>query len=393
MRTRLSLLLLLLAACPADLSRYSLEHDGSTPTPRPDGGPLPDAGPLPDGATRDAGNPTDDCSPAPTCTDGCPMPWLLASVEDLQDGDACGGRILRWSLGDREECLCPSLTGGGVLDLPFAVGFLPPSTVVAVDQDGSVYGIDGNTDREVWNDVSSSSDRLVTDVFPIADPSGAPHVAVAYNRRGISSINEVVVYDATGNERTTWLGSTLAGGSGLASITVSSYDPRRYRAVKPNGGFAAAEIDPWTNTVLGMPYHTLARDGFYLLTISALYWDGNHRTVWTGRRTDLSPERSQVYTMRSTTPTEDNRVPLGDSCTKNEELLAYDATCNFVHAVPDPLDDFHSFAICETAPGERRVVRLYHFDGQCRDLAQDTRLFPRARFSKLAIALPRYQPE
>ena len=86
------------------------------------------------------------------------------------------------------------------------------------------------------------------------------------------------------------------------------------------------------------------------------------------------------------------RVPLGDECTEGPDGLAYDATCEFVHAVPDPLDDFHTFAICEIAPGERRVVRLYHFGGQCRDLAQDTRVFPRARFSKLAIALPRYWP-
>lgn len=73
--------------------------------------------------------------------------------------------------------------------------------------------------------------------------------------------------------------------------------------------------------------------------------------------------------------------------------LAYDATCTFIHAVPSPLHDTDSFAICETSPGERRVVRLQHINGECADLAQDTRLFPRARFSKLAIALPRYQPE
>lgn len=395
MRARTTLLLALCLACPADLSRFAIEGETDASVPRADAAGLdanlPDAN-LPDGARVDAGS-GDGCDPAPTCPSGCPLPWLLASVEDLQPGDACGGRVVRWSLGDETECLCPSL-GAGVLALPFAVGFVPPRSVVAVDQDGTVTAIDGDTDRVQWMAPSTGTDRLVADVFPLADPAGVVHAAVATTRRGIESVDELVVYDAAGDVRMRWGpgGTALPGGSGLASITVSSHADRRVRALKPNGGFAAAEIDPWTGTLISTPYHTLSREGFFLGTISALYANGTHRTVWTGRRTDLSPQISEVYTLRSTTPTEDNRVPLGDECTEGPDGLAYDAVCDFVHAVPDPLDDFHTFAICEIAPGERRVVRLYHFGGRCRDLAQDTRLFPRARFSKLAIALPRYWP-
>lgn len=387
MHARTTLLLLFCFACPADLSRFAIEGED----PDADSGPRPDGGPLPDGAPRPDGGSGDDCDPAPTCAAGCPLPWLLASVEDLDPSDACGGRVLRWSLGDREECVCSSL-GAGVLELPFAVGFVPPNSVVAVDQDGTVSAIDGDTDRLQWTVPSATTDRLVADVFPLADPSGVIHTAVAFNARGTQNVNELVAYDATGSERMRWApgATTLPGGSGMSSITLSSHADRRMRALKPNGGFAAAEIDPWTGNVISTPYHTLSREGFFLGTISALYWGGTHRTVWTGRRTDLSPQVSEIYTLRSTVPRDDNRVPLGDECNEDELGLAYDAVCDFVHAVPDPLDDFHTFAICEIAPGERRVVRLYHFDGQCSDLAQDSRLFPRARFSKLAIALPSY---
>jgi hypothetical protein len=388
---RATALLVFCFACPADLSRYAIEgEDGDGSVTRVDAGPRPDGATV-DGAIRDGGSTDDGCGPTPTCADGCPMPWLLASVEDLQPGDACSGRVLRWSLSTREDtCVCPSLTGDGALELPFAVGFVPPATVVAVEQDGSIHAIDPATDRERWVIPSTGSEGLPADVFPLADPSGAVFAAVASLSRGSSSINQVVVYDDAGAERRRWQAGTVPGGAGLSSITVSSFESDRYRGLKPNGGFAAAEIDPWTGTVSSSPYHTLSREGFFLRTISAFFHDGTHRTVWTGTRTDLAEIRSEVYTARSTIPREDNRVPLGDRCVENEEALDYDATCTFVHAVPHPLHDTDSFAICEVAAGQRRIVRLRHIDLTCIDLVEDTELFPRARFSKLAIALPSY---
>lgn len=359
--------------------------DGDIADSGADADPRVDAPPGTDGGPRDGGPTTDICSPAPTCPSGCPLPWLLASVEALPP-NPCPGRILRWSLESREEsCVCPALRAEDRLEVPFAVAFVPPDLVVAVEQDGTVFGIDANTDRVRWREPGPGLPR---DVFALRDPAGVSHVGVATLRTGGTDIVEVNALDASdGRVTAMWrTNDSFPGGLGITSVTMNPYDPRQVRALKASS-FAAADINPWVGAIATSPPQTAARSGYDLRTISALHWGSSYRVVWTGRNDSGA---SRVFTQRSTTVVDDQRVPLGDRCRQNADLLDYGAVCDFIHAVPSPLHDMDSFALCDLGSSQRRIVRLRHIDDTCFDLIDDAGVFSRARFSKLAIALPDY---
>ncbi|MBX3250430.1 MAG: hypothetical protein KF901_24860 [Myxococcales bacterium] len=348
--------------------------------PRVDAPPGTDGG-DPDGG-RDGG--ADTCSPTPTCVDGCPLPWLLASVEALPPND-CPGQILRWSLESNDQsCVCAALRAEDTLEVPFAVGFVPPNLVVAVEQSGAAVAIDADTDTVRWREPGAGLPR---DVFALRTPGGEPRVGVATLRTGGTDIIEVRALDTVDGRTTdTWrTNGTFPGGLGITSITMNPYDPRQVRALKATS-FAAANIDPWTGSIATSPPQTAARSGYDLRTISALHWGSTYRVVWTGRN---DSGNSRVFNQRSINVVDDQRVPLGDQCLRNADQLDYGATCEFVHAVPSPHHDMESFALCELSP-VRRVVRLRHINDTCHDLLDDAAVFGRARISKLALALPDY---
>ena len=300
--------------------------------------------------------------------------------------------MLRWSLGSREEaCLCGALDAAGDLPtLPRTLGFVPPETVVVAAQDG-VVAIDARDDSVAWD--SPGVGMMPRDVFPMEDLDGGPLAAIAWSNSGFDDIRVVHAHGRdSGRLEHEWQtnGGELPVGLGVVSMSASPFDPQHVRTLKINGGWAAADADPYTRTLFDDPYHTVSRDGFFLQTISAFHWDGTYRVVWTGERTDVSPRRSEVYTYRSTTVRVDNRVPLGDTCDEGSDALPYDATCEFVHAVPHPLHDTDLFAICSWASGERRVLRMEHISQTCHDLIEQRDVFDSARIPRLAIALDDY---
>ncbi len=352
--------LVVASGCIPDLSGWTIGRTG------PDGAIVP-----PEGA----------CAPPVTCGD-CPLPWLLASVEDL--GDGCGGQVWRWSLAGPDEgfCACTPLTASGAMPrLPFSVGFVPPQTVVIAAQSQSVLAIDGTTDTVLW---SEPYPGRPVDIFAIEDLSGRPMVGVAGSDRG-GDIRSVAFYDAAvgGAPIERSLNGDLPVGLGIAGITQSPLDRRWFRSLKSNG-WAASDVNPWTSERFGMPNHTEGRDGFFLHTIHASYDGAMHRTLWTGERSDLPDRPSGVFQLARAEDTGGNRVPTRDSCQTYPDGLAYDVTCDYLHAVADPLSFSSSFAICEHGT-QRRIVRLQSA-GDCYTIVEQSEVYPNARISRLAIA-------
>lgn len=377
------LALLSLAGCPPSLDRFQVgDGDGGVP-----GDSAPGDSSVPTDAAPDGG-PVPGCGLPATCTAGCPLPWLLASVEDLPGNDDCGGQVVRMSIADRETfCVCTTLRAGGTMpQLPFSVGFVPPSTVVVASEDDRTVAIDGMTDRVLWDE---SFGGQPVDIFPIETPSGELQAVVASRRRG-GDIRSLYFYDAaTGGVADVRSSTELGIGLSSPSMTLSPRDRHFLRALKVNGGYAAADVDPWGMFVFNSPPHTAERSGFFLGSISSFYWNGAYRVAWTGRRTDLSPVVSQVYNYRSTTAVDDNRVPLGSVCREGVDRLDFGVECDFIHAVPHPFHDTDIFALCDYTGG-RMIVRIQTIDSVCEIMAEQRDVFDSARFSRLGLALDDY---
>lgn len=329
--------------------------------------------------------PPGSCAPTPTCTGGCPLPWLLASIEDL--GDECGGQVWRWSLpgADGDFCACGALDADGAMPrLPFAVGFVPPSTVIVAAERDRVLAIDASTDTLIWDE---PYEPQPVDIFAIYDLSGRPMVGVAGKTRGGGQIRNVDFYDAavggTPIRRTT--NGDLPLGLSVAGITQSPFDRTWMRTLWNDGRFAAVDVDPWNDLRFDTPPHTLGRDGYYLDSVHSS-WDGTfYRTVWTGVRSDLPDRPSGIYRIARADDAGDNRLPLSDGCDELPDGSDWDVDCDWIHAVADPALNTSSIGLCEHAPGERRIVRVRSV-GPCRVFVEQSTIYSDARISGLALA-------
>ena len=333
--------------------------------------------------------PPGSCAPPVTCGE-CALPWLLASVEDL--GDECGGQVWRWSLTGRdgEFCACSPLDAEGTIPrLPFAVGFVPPETVVVAAENDRVMAINGNTDTRIWE---HSYGLQPVDIFAIEDMTGRLMVGVA-GRNRTGDINAIEFYDAAigGDPIVRRPNGDLPIGLGITSVSMSPFDRRWFRALKSNGGYAAADVDPWTNVAYTDPPHTLSRDGFFLHSLHASFDGTFHRTVWTGERSDLDERPSGIYRFARSADMGDNRVPLRERCQEFPDGLDYDVTCEYLHAVADPQLNTSSIAVCQHGPGERRIVRV-HSHGGCYTIVEQSAVYADARISRLGLAQTTFWP-
>ncbi len=390
--------LLLLAACLPDTEGFGDELPADGAVTSEDLGAERDAarvdaalvdGAVTDGGARDAGpEPVDPCLPEPTCASGCEMPWLLAAVEDLPGAPNCGGRIARWSLAtDDEPCLCTGYDAAGQLSTnPLAVGFVPPSTIVAVGNGGDVVAIDAATDRPLW---TVPFEGLPSDVFALEDLEGNPTVGIGV-LSGTDMVNTVWLIDARAEADHTPIvrrvGDDLGLGLSVVSITQSSTDRRRLRALD-QADEAALDLNPWTGAY-GDPPYVLGRDGRFLSTVQSSFVGGFHRTVWSGIRTDQADRPSYVWSLYRgpADATGGHAFPVGARCLTTDEGADYGMPCTFLDAVPDPHTFNGVIALCERA-GSRRITRVRVTD-QCLDYAEQSDLFGTARIARIALAVP-----
>lgn len=390
----LPVLCLALAGCLPDTGDLRVGGDGggepSDGGPR-DGQVLPDAR-LADGAPGDlgldSGPPQDDpCLPEPTCDDGCPMPWLLAAIEDLPGGMACGGRVARLSVAETDApCICSGYDGGGALpDQPQVVGFVPPSTLVTASTNGEIVAMDAATDQVRW---SVELTGHPADVFALSDPDGDPVVGVAVRQPGLTHVGEVYLIDAAAGGTPTILRTNgdLPLGLNVVSMTQSTVDPLRLRALDRNDE-AALDVSPWTGEASDPPY-VAGRDGRLLATVYAAYVDGFHRTVWTGARTDLAGAPSRVWDLARADGAGDQRLPTEAFCDLTDDAADYDVECEYLHAVPDPTVFNQQLVLCQH-PAGRRITRL-RVVSRCLDVLEQDQLYDSARIAHLALALSSY---
>ena len=405
----LALAIVSLAGCLPDTGGFvPADGDGSVDGGTTDGGVTDGGGPLADGFAGDGpiadGSPgtdlgppqdfgppqSDDCLPEPTCADGCPMPWLLASIEDLPGGRVCGGRIARFSVAAGDTpCVCTGYDLQGSLPpQPVVVGFVPPSTVVTADFNGRILAIDAGTDRELWSVAISG---MPSDVFTLESPEGVPYVGVALKQGGQSHVSEIQLIDASpGADRTPIVRRTngdLGLGLNVASVTQSSTDRLSFRSLDRNDE-AALDLNPWTGAI-GDPPYVPARSGAYLSTLYSARVGSFHRTVWTGVRQDLAGAPSRVWDVNHAPDDPDFvRLGLGTFCESYDDGADYDGSCEFLQAVPDPAVFDRTLALCAHAGG-RRITRV-RATGNCLDIVEDGAIYPSARISDLALALPTY---
>lgn len=386
MRTLLPISLAVLTGClPAlDFDVVGEGEDAGPPVGRVDagrgdGGGRVDAGPAV----------ADHCRPEPTCGDGCPMPWLLASVQDLSARRECGGQVLRVSVATERPCVCRSLVAGGALpDVPMTVAFAPPNVVVVAAEDDVAVGVDADTDRVLFRYGIAQQPR---DSFFLHDASGAARIAVGVSRRGDTQVRQVYFIDPATGAGSSEMASALGLGLSDASITHSTADRSWLRALAPNGGYAAADVDPWTGTRMSDPPYVRTTSGSFLRTIYSFWSGGRHRTAWTGTRSDMPGRPSEVYQIADPVQRPDSAMPDGDVCTEGDDGLAYDVTCDFAHAVPDPTTAGKVFALCVVGE-DRRLVHMRSAGESCATVVEHADLFDGARIWRLGVALDAYAP-
>ena len=323
------------------------------------------------------------CEVETTCGASCPLPWLLAAVQDVPGGRTCGNQVLRWSIQNETSCACSSFSSRDAFpELMLSVGFVPPQTIV-VGGDGEIVGIDTETGAPRW---TKSIVGQAREIFPLSNSDSDVYAAVAISRRPpyLQSLRMFDTQTGSGRYTSDFTSDTSVFGSTIESVTQSSFDPKYFRALFFNG-FAAADIDPWGRVRFSTPPHTPAVDGFFFHTISSLFYDGVYRTVWTGERTDLEPHQSRVFSLNSRAIQNNNRVPDGERCLLNGEGEADLRACQFDHAVPHPRYSNRSFALCRIE-GNKRIVELDHTTEMCVTVTESP--FESAHINRLAIALP-----
>jgi len=368
----------LLLGCLPNVDSYVVDGRGDA-GPRRDAGPRPDAGARPDadvsrldgGRAGDAGIDA-ACTLEPTCPAGCPKPWLLAAVQDLPP-TTCGGQVLRWSLSEGSACVCAPYRAG-VQDLVFSVGYAPPNTLVTVAEDETTVAFDADTGRQRW--VRSYTGQP-GEVFPIADPGGAPRVAVSGRRRGDTMLQDFRFYDlATGEGDDPLNVRDIGVGINAVSATSSAFDASWLRVTGLNSDYHSADVDPWDASPLRRPFHINSTlNGIVMESIVSFHDGRQHRVAFAGRRMSTP----NVYHFSRITDEGDNAVPAPTRCG--------DRSCEFLHAVPDPTVFSETFAICAEGTA-RSVVRVSAVD-ECTPLLQAGDLDDDDRVFQLAIALAR----
>src|SRR5881227_2908478 len=93
--------------------------------------------------------------------DNCTTPTLLVLLRNANQS-SIGGQVFQLSLASSPPSRCGITIKNTIVDLPFAVAWIPPSSI-AVGADSATYLIDAATDQYKWNKTTAR----VADIFPI----------------------------------------------------------------------------------------------------------------------------------------------------------------------------------------------------------------------------------
>jgi hypothetical protein len=271
--------------------------------------------------------------------DDCMTPTLLVLLRNANQS-SIGGQVFQLSLASSPPQKCGITIKNTIVDLPFAVAWIPPSSI-AVGADTATYLIDAATDQYKWNKTTAR----VADIFPIQSPQGLA-VGVALFGTSFSEISEVLVLDQPmGKQLGDWTlnGNPFLLGLGVLGMTQSPLDPAHVFAMKPIDYQAADAPVPFDNQPISKTVYYMqspASGGF--TSIASVRAAGNViRTAWVDSSTDSSPDSAYYVNDTGTGPTLAGPLSCAASvCGTPLRLTA---------VVPDPTDATHVIGICQAA--------------------------------------------
>jgi hypothetical protein len=333
------------------------------------------------GPTLDAGS-SDQLTVAdgPLGTDGgpggCTRPYLMVATEDQTPPGSAIGRVLRFSIdGSGSLHPCDSLTGNGSLgSLPQAVTWVPPRSVAVAARDAT-YLLDEASDAVLWSYPNPSIGEIEVpfDVIPIVEPvSGETRVAIGLEN-GSSTIYEIYVYRDAVSTPLHWVFNTDLAVSEPYSFT-QRMPPTSHFWALVDGMQESMDVDPFnktTNNYVGVFGGTDIISTIYEVDVA-----GVRRTVWIGSSTN------SIYYL------DDHGA---GSPSPGGPVKCASASCNFVHAVPDPTTTGAYFVLCEDAGGNlnAEVVLRVTTAGACMTVYDGhTALDTNKRMVHLAVAPP-----
>jgi hypothetical protein len=302
----------------------------------------------------------------------CAPPVLFISVEDLNAAHTVGGRVQPLSLSTTPPTVCAAMTGGGLLPVqPFTL--TPIDGGIAVGTRDGLWVIDWN-DTTRWHMPPLDPSWQPVDVIPLAGSGNGPFVALGSWQAGSSmpEIDRIDLYDATtGTLLSKWPMDWMSQPINfpIMSIARSPLDPRHLFSIdrpfdtNPN---AATDVDPIAQ--MRYPYVGYP-SGANLISIYASTQSGQRRTVW------VDGTANAIYYSAETAG---NAVLHGPS--------ACNASCNLVHAVPDPTDASSFLGLCaDPANSIHRSVMRWSPGGTCTLVYDGAGQGAQTRLSRLAL--------
>lgn len=297
--------------------------------------------------------------------DDCTTPTLLVLLRNANQS-SIGGQVFQLSLATSPPQKCGITIKNTIVDLPFAVAWIPPSSI-AVGADTSAYLIDAATDQYRWNKTTAR----VASVFPIMSPQGLA-VGVATLDTSYSEINEVQVFDQPmGKSLGDWMlnSNPFLLGLSVIAMTQSPLDPTHVFAIKPIDYQAADVPVPFDNQPVSKTvYYMQAPPSGSFTSLASVRAAGNViRTAWVDSSTDSSPDSAYYINDTGTGPTLAGPLSCNASVCGTPLRLA--------DVVPDPTDATHVIGICQAASTSTiaHVVR-FAATGNCDVLFDGTTL-------------------
>lgn len=321
---------------------------------------------------QDGSSPNEDASPArdrcdppsALCASGCPMPWLLATAQDLDGAGRCGGHVFRYSLSEAGVCSCSSYETTGD-NHPTTVSYIPGGTVLVGTLENAFTFGGGRMVRYLGGDIGVDSFIVEGET-----PGSAPVGVLLAGSYGFGTSKRQLVFGVDGSFVELEHDPLRTISSDTA--TQNPANRRGYRSADVN----RPSVDRffWEGGVDALMHFAGGQDG----PIEAFYANGLHRTVIV-HRDGVRHVANAARTL--------NNSPASVACSG----AAYEG-CQYRAAAPDPTSANHVYVACEQPVDERwasRIARLDVRDDSCVDLLPFEH-WRRIRITDLSVGLEDY---
>lgn len=300
--------------------------------------------------------------------DGCSTPTLLVLLRNANQS-SIGGQVFQLSLATPTPQRCGTTLKNTIVDLPFAVAWIPPD-MVAVGADTATYLIDAVTDQYRWNKTTGR----VRDVFPIQSPYGIAVGIAQYDTVSYSEIRDLLVLDTSQGKQIgdyTLNSDPFLLGLSVVGMTQSPFEPSHAFAIKPIDYQAADAPVPFDNQPIQKQiYYQQAPPSGSFTSISSVRAVGDViRTAWVEHDDGNSNAADAAYFVNDAGSGPQLAGPLRCSASVCGSPL------QLTDVVPDPTSTANVIGICQAATTSTvaHVVR-FSASGSCEVLFDGSKL-------------------